>query len=216
MAWSIAACAAVFAGAASAATAAPPLLTDQQLIDYDKSPLGPVTEPRSFVIGTWGGFPVQVEVGCSSTCPSGAWRMIYLSGIEMDSCTDVGAVLEDRPRPGNQNWQCVPKPIWFDAQLASQPSFSDQSLKDFMASPIDAAHWPESDSVVGSYRGALVRIEIRCGFDCSMSKYRVLYLETPSGKTCEQVGGVTRKLSFYGDFADTSLTLCVPSILDEK
>jgi hypothetical protein len=210
----VVACAVVLARPSSAADKTSRALTAQQLRDYANSPLEPITSPRSFVLGTWGGAPVQVELGCTATCPTGEQRLIYLAGVEIDSCDGAGAVLEQRLRPGRAETTalCVPQPIWFDEQLASQPRFSDRSLADF-ATARDGPT-PENGSVVGSYRGALVRMMTRCSpFSCSE---RILYLEPRSDGACEQVGGVTRKLAFYGDFVTTYQVLCTPTVLDER
>ena len=192
-------------------------LTDQDLIAYARSPLEATAAPRSYYLGTLGGFPVEVDLYCAGTCPAGEVRVVQLTGFANTgrTCAEVGGAMVRRAIPGRRYAEtvCTPKTLWFTEQFDPAPVFTDRQLADYATAEVDPDHMPEQRSVVASYRGALVRVEFPCQSACGTP--RVIYLEPPPGKTCTDVGGEETTVAVPEDFGTQRLDYCVPKVVSD-
>lgn len=70
-----------------------------------------------------------------------------------------------------------------------------------------------ADRVLGTHRGALVLVDIRCGDVCPAYTVRVVHYGVEPGPACSQLGGDTASVAVPKGIAIGQQDFCVPHIL---
>ena len=117
LSYRLAAVALVFAAAtASCAAAAPPQLSDAQLVAYATKPFNQQAMMfKHIVVGRYRGAAVVADFPCSDICPQYTTRIIHFDAEPGPACAKVGGVVVMRDVPVSiavmKKPFCVPAPI---------------------------------------------------------------------------------------------------------
>jgi hypothetical protein len=97
---------------------------------------------------------------------------------------------------------------------AQYPSseLTDDDVRAIARRPISNFEVNQVDSIIGRHHGRPVRMTVRCGDICPRYAVRIVRYDVDV-KACDAAGGVVTRRRVPAAIAETSIAVCVPSVL---